>query len=91
MEVAQLAIECIQPTAACYAAVGRSLNADRLMWAEVEPDADDDKLRLTVVLFDVQAGTAPKRVGGTFADLQAARAGAADLVDRAAEGGKRSP
>ena len=64
MEVAQLAIECIQPTPACYAAVGRSLNADRLMWAEVEPGADDDKLRLTVVLFDVQAGTAPKRVGG---------------------------
>ena len=91
MEVAQLAIECIQPTPACYAAVGRSLNADRLMWAEVEPDADDDKLRLTVVLFDVQAGTAPKRVGGTFADVQAARAGAADLVDRAADGGSRSP
>ena len=91
MEVAQLAIECIQRTPACYAAVGRSLNADRLMWAEVEPDANDDKLRLTVVLFDVQAGTAPKRVGGTFADVQAARAGAADLVDRAADGGSRSP
>jgi len=91
MEVAQLAIECIQPTPACYTAVGRSLNADRLMWAEVEPGADDDKLRLTVVLFDVQAGTAPKRVRGTFADVQAARAGAADLVDRAAAGGSRSP
>jgi len=91
MEVAQLAIECIQPTPACYAAVGRSLNADRLMWAEVEPTTDDDKLRLTVVLFDVQAGTAPKRVEGTFADVQAARAGAADLIDRAADGGNRSP
>ena len=93
MEVAQLAIECIEPTPACYGAVGRSLNADRLMWAEVEPasDADDDRLRLTVVLFDVQAGTAPKRVGGTFPDAQAARAGAADLVDRAADGASRSP
>ena len=92
METAQLAIECIQPTPACYTAVGRSLNADRLMWAEVEPATDDDdKLRLTVVLFDVQAGTAPKRVGGTFADVQAARAGAGDLVDRAADGGSRSP
>ena len=90
MEVAQLAIECIQPTPACYAAVGRSLNADRLIWAEVD-DADDDKLRLTVVLFDVQAGTSPKRVAGTFADAQAARAGAADLIDRAADGGSRSP
>jgi hypothetical protein len=92
MEVAQLAIECIQPTPACYGAVGRSLNADRLMLAELEPgSAADEKLRLTVVLYDVQAGTSPKRIGGTFADVQAARAGAADLIDRAADGGHRSP
>src|SRR5262249_28420489 len=37
MEVAQLAIECIQPTAVCYRAVGHSLGADRLMWAEIDP------------------------------------------------------
>jgi hypothetical protein len=90
MEVAQLAIECIQPTPACYRAVGRSLGADRLMWAELDPEAPDDKIRITVVLFDVQAGTASRRVG-TFDGVQAASAGAAELVDYAAGGGSRTP
>jgi hypothetical protein len=91
MEVAQLAIECIEPTPACYGAVGRSLGADRLMWAEVEPASEDAKIRLTVVVFDVLAGTVPRRIGETFADIEAARAGAAGLVDRAAQPGSRSP
>jgi len=86
MEVAQLAIECIQPTPPCYAAVGRSLNADRLMWAELDAAAPDEKIKITVVMFDVQAGKSSRRVG-TFADLQAARAGVADLVERAADPG----
>jgi hypothetical protein len=83
MEVAQLAIECIQPTPACYAAVGRSLNADRLLWAELEP-SDDDKVVVTIVMFDVEAGKSSRRAG-TFADAQAASAGVADLVQRAAD------
>jgi hypothetical protein len=83
MEVAQLAIECIQPTPACYGAVARSLNADRLMWAELQPSADDDKIEVIVVMFDAEAGKSSRRTG-TFADAQAARAGVADLVQRAA-------
>jgi hypothetical protein len=90
MEVAQLAIECIQPTPACYRAVGHSLGADRLIWAEVDPGASEDKIRITVVLFDVQAGTASRRVG-TFAGVDAARAGVAGLVDHAAQTGSRTP
>ena len=91
MEVAQLAIECIQPTTACYGAVGRSLGADRLMWAELEPSGDDEEIRLTVVVFDVQAGTAPRRVAETFPGMQAARTGAAGLVERAAGKESRTP
>ncbi len=91
MEVAQLAIECIDPTPACYGAVGRSLGADRLMWVEVEPSAADEKVRLTVLVFDVQAGTTPRRVGETFPGAEAASAGAAGLVDRAAQPGSRTP
>jgi hypothetical protein len=83
MEVAQLAIECIKPTPECYVAVGRSLNADRLMWAELEPSSADDKIVVTIVMFDVEAGKSSRRAG-TFADAQAARAGVADLVQRAA-------
>src|SRR6516225_5374028 len=33
MEVAQLAIECIEASPRCYSAVGRSLGGDRLVWA----------------------------------------------------------
>jgi hypothetical protein len=82
MEVAQLAIECIQPTPACYTAVSRSLGADRLMWAELDPSAADDKIKITVVVFDARVGTASRRAG-TYDGEQAARAGAADLVAHA--------
>jgi hypothetical protein len=82
MEVAQLAIECIQPTPACYRAVGHSLGADRLMWAQIDPA--EEKIRVTVVLFDVGAGTEKRKVG-TFDGVQAARAGVSDLVAHAAE------
>jgi hypothetical protein len=90
MEVAQLAIECIQPTPTCYRAVGHSLGADRLMWAEIDPSAPEDKIRIIVVLFDVEAGTATRKVG-TFDGVPAARAGVAELVDHAADGGSRTP
>jgi hypothetical protein len=86
MEVAQLAIECIKPTTECYAAVGRSLNADRLLWAELQPSSDDDKIVVTIVMFDVEAGKSSRRAG-TFADAQAARAGVADLVQHVTDPG----
>ena len=82
MEVAQLAIECIQPTPACYTAVSRSLGADRLMWAELDPSASDEKIKITVVVFDAREGTASRRAG-IYDGEQAARAGAADLVAHA--------
>jgi hypothetical protein len=88
MEVAQLAIECIEPTPACYRAVGRSLGADRLMWAQIDPA--DEKIRVTVVLFDVGAGTETRKVG-TFDGVQAARAGVSELVAHAAERGSATP
>ena len=88
MEVAQLAIECIQPTPACYRAVGHSLGADRLLWAEIAPV--DEKIRVTVVLFDVGAGTETRKVG-TFDGEKAARAGVAELVAYAAAPGTRTP
>ena len=87
MEVAQLAIECIQATPECYAAVARSLNADRVMWAQVVPA--EQKIRVTVLLFDAGAGTTSKRTR-TYDGAQAARAGVAELVEHAA-GGSRTP
>jgi hypothetical protein len=88
MEVAQLAIECIEPTPACYRAVGRSLGADRLMWAQIDPA--EEKIRVTVVLFDVGAGTETRKVE-TFDGVQAARAGVSQLVAHAAAPGSPTP
>jgi hypothetical protein len=84
MEVAQLAIECTAATPACYGAVGRSLGVDQVLWAELHPaSAHGKSIRVTLALFDVGAGTDPRRVEKTFAGLKEARAGVGDLVDRA--------
>jgi hypothetical protein len=91
MEVAQLALECIQPTADCYGAVAKSLKADRLVWAEVEAvSASEEKIRITVVTFDARAGTASRRAG-TFDSVPAARAGVGELVNRATDPGWKTP
>ena len=89
MEVAQLALECISPTTTCYRAVGHSLGADRLMWAEIDPDADD-RIKVTVFLFDVRSGAASRRVG-TYDGVKSAQAGVAELVSHAGDGGSRAP
>jgi hypothetical protein len=82
MEVAQLAIECTEPTPICYAAVGRSLGADEMLWAELSSGADAARsVRVALLLFDVRAGGAPRRVEGTFDGVAAARAGVAALAD----------
>ena len=88
MEVAQLAIECISRRSTATRAVARSLNADRLMWAELDPSGGDEKIVVTIVMFDVPAGKSARKAG-TFADAQAARAGVADLVQRAADPGSQ--
>ena len=90
MEVAQLALECIEPTAECWSAVGRSVGADRILWAELGtmPAADDYSpvsLRFAVVLFDVRGNAVLKRVEQTYDGIDAVRAGVAALVEHALE------
>lgn len=80
LEVVQLSIECVEPTAECYAAVGRSLDANRLLFAELS--GGKRKIEVTVTLFDVDARS-PKTAKKTFASEQAATAGVADLVAEA--------
>ena len=84
MEVAQLALECIEATARCYAEVGRSVGADRLLWAELGPaPVSDTGVRVAVVLFDVRGSAVLKRVERTYDGIDAVRAGVAMLVDHA--------
>ncbi|HEX9102491.1 MAG TPA: hypothetical protein VF997_09815, partial [Polyangia bacterium] len=58
LEVVQLSIECVQPTSECYAAVGKSLSANKLLLghiAAVGKRRRDKSVRVTITLFDVDA------------------------------------
>ncbi|HEY5946209.1 MAG TPA: hypothetical protein VIV40_11990 [Kofleriaceae bacterium] len=80
LEVVQLSIECVEPSPKCYAAVGKSLAADRLLFAQVA--GSRKQVKVTVTLFDVDA-RAPKTAKKTFTSEQQATAGVADLVAEA--------
>jgi hypothetical protein len=82
MEMAQLAIECIERTPACYGKVGRSVGADRLAWAEVaRANKRDASVTLRVSLFDVGGGAVVRQAARTFPNPKAAREGAGALFD----------
>jgi hypothetical protein len=85
MEMAQLAIECIERTPACYGAVGRSVGADRLLWADLEPGAKGSgrTVMLRVSLFDVGGQVMLQAVSRPFASTEAAREGVAGIMDGA--------
>jgi hypothetical protein len=78
LEVVQLSIECVEPTPACYVAVGKQLAANRLLFSQIAAEKKK-KLKVTVTLFDVET-RAPKTAERTFANEKAATAGVADLV-----------
>lgn len=81
LEVVQLSIECVERTVDCYQAVGKSLAANRLLFAELAPDGKK-RVRVTVTLFDVDS-RAPKTAKKVFASEQDASAGVEDLVAEA--------
>lgn len=79
LEVVQLSIECVDPTSACYEAIGRSMSANRLLFARID-SANRRQLKITVTLFDVDARTATRSQQKLFASEDDATAGAAALV-----------
>jgi hypothetical protein len=80
LEVVQLSIECLEPSVKCYEAVGKSLDANRLLFARVS--GGKRRVQVSVTLFDVDAKS-PKTAKRTFASEQEATAGVADLVAEA--------
>jgi len=80
LEVVQLSIECVEPSPKCYAAVGKSLAASRLLFAQVS--GRSHKVKVTVTLFDVDKQS-PKIAEKTFGSEKEATAGIADLVAEA--------
>jgi hypothetical protein len=81
LEVAQLSIECIQRTSACYAKVGKSMAANRLLFAEIAA-ADRKRFKVTVTLFDVDTRK-PRTAHRVFASEQEASANIGELVSEA--------
>ena len=79
LEVVQLSIECVDPTRACYEAIGRSMSANRLLFARID-GATRRQLKITVTLFDVDAKAAARTQEKVFASEDDATAGAAALV-----------
>lgn len=84
VEVVQLSIECVEPTAACYQAVGRSLAANQLLFAQIVP-GKKRALRVTITLFDVEAGAPRTAADHTFASEREAAQGLDGLVAKATQ------
>jgi len=88
MEMAQLAIECIEKTARCYAAVGRSIGADRLLWADLDRHGRGN-LTLRVALFDVARGGIVHEAEQSYPSAKAAQADVESLIARARSGDRQ--
>jgi hypothetical protein len=82
LEVVQLSIECVDATDTCYQAIGRSMAANRLLFARID-GAHRRQLRVTVTLFDVDARTARRTAEKLFQTEDQAVDGAAALVAEA--------
>ena len=83
MEVVQLSIECVDATAACYAAVGKELKVNQLLFAQIEKGPKPKTLRVTVTLFDVDAATAKHSAVQVFPDEEDASYGIRYVVEEA--------
>lgn len=81
LEVVQLSIECVDASDACYQAIGRSMAANRLLFARI--DAARRQLRITVTLYDVDAKSAKRTAAKLFINEDQAVAGVAALVAEA--------
>jgi hypothetical protein len=81
LEVAQLSIECVEPTVVCYAKVGQSLEANRLLFAEIGAEGKK-RVEITITLFDVDARK-PRSVRRVFASEKEATANVSELVREA--------
>jgi hypothetical protein len=80
IEVVQLSIECVDPTAICYDSAAKSLAANKLLFAQI--DVDGAKPKITVTLFD-RTNRAPRIAERTYANEAAAVAGLDGLVAEA--------
>jgi hypothetical protein len=82
LEVVQISIECVDSSAACYQAVGRSLTANGLLFAQIAA-MKRPQLKVTVTLFDVDAKASRTKAEKVFESEDDATAGIPELVAEA--------
>jgi len=82
LEVVQLSIECVDPSVTCYEAVGRSLAANGLLFAQIAA-VKHRQLKVTITFFDVDEKTLKTKAEKVFPTEQAATAGVPELVAEA--------
>src|SRR5215831_2014106 len=93
LEVVQLSIECVDPTARCYSQVGKSLQANKLLMAVITGGSGrkrDRSLKVKVVLFDVDRGAEITAGEKQFKNKDEALADAEDLVNHALGASKQA-
>ncbi|MCX5745471.1 MAG: hypothetical protein NT062_23590 [Proteobacteria bacterium] len=78
LEVVQLSIECVDRSVPCFVAAGRSLAADRLLFAELA--GTKKALTVTITALDVDASAITKTAKKVFASEADAIKGVAALV-----------
>jgi hypothetical protein len=87
LEVVQISIECVDPTPSCYTAVGKSLEADRLLMAHIKGGQRrrDRSVKVVVSYFDVERGVPIHSVERLFRNEAEARHGISELLDAAVD------
>jgi hypothetical protein len=83
LEVVQLSIECVDLSAPCWTAVGKSLSADRLLFGQIEsiPARRRPQVKVKVTLFDVGTGDVLGESFRTFASEDEAGRSLQSLID----------
>lgn len=83
LEVVQLSVECVEPSNACYDAIGRSMSVNQLLFARIEA-ATKRRPSVTVILYDVDDSAAIRTATKLFASEDDAAASVAALVGEVA-------
>jgi hypothetical protein len=71
MEMALMQVDCAQPSDECYGKIAKKLEADRLLWGEIEQPAKAKKRKTTpttvrIVMYDVEKASIVGRAEETF-------------------------
>jgi hypothetical protein len=85
LEVAQLSIECVESSPHCYEAVGKSLAASQLLFAQIEKGRWEHQIRVTVTLFDVERSEAKRSATKLFPTEEDAAYGIQGIVAEATQ------